>query len=1045
MYKARFVILCLVLCVMQFASFNIHAQSIGSSEFQTYRIQHRNFTWKLYEGKQCNMYCEEDTTPLLKIAVEQISDIIQQIEDSLQMQFSDKLNIILFNSQSHRQQSNIGQLVEQLNPGGEVKFNGNRILVIYCGSKEKLLDDLRFELTNYLIEKELYGSNTKEILFNRNKRAFPTWLIQGIIHHLSLQWDSNDDVRLKQFLFTGQIKTFNQLVEYDEVLAGKAFCYFLQQRFGSNSITKLIFQLRSTRNTDKSIRATFKNTNSFLEKSTLAFFAERFTNDMKFQDTLDTKDLIFAKKILIKKASLFENSVKMNCTNSVVFYFEQKENTLKLFAESLSIYAIQLDANEFQLPILVTHPTKPQQCIIIYIAQENIQIHEFVLSKQGEVINHSKHIFTELDGIESACYGNNSNTLFLTGYVNGQTDIYEYNFQKGSLHQITNDNYDESQIAYEDEIGLFYCTNNPTDSINWNNQNGISITQSQLQFINENQIKNLLQQKNKTEIVKSFKLQELEVVKSIKLNLQKDSLLYISNQNGIDNVYKLAFSKLEFNANSLLIALTNTNYSISDFSATSKQIVIANSLMDSIMCCSLNEQNLNKPIQKTLNKQDIEKRIGVHKIQSLDTLKKSTNIFSFFEPDSNEMKQYNVQKKQERIFDINHVKKYQLQLTSEYIGAQIDNSLLINQYQPYAVSKGLFRQSPLGGLMRYSFSDIFENHVVNLGMRIPSTAKGSDFYCNYNNYRKRIDWGIVYFRHTEKFTSVSDSAWRSQSKKYYPPYIKQKVHYLELKATYPFTTKQSISFSIANRYDKYLFIATDTFSLKYPDTLQVWNIVKIEYQIDASKQPILYIREGFRAKAFAEIQNQITEKGEGFIHLGIDVRNYLPIYKHIVWANKMCASFSGGGTNGIMYTLGGTNNWIGARVDSTAIFLPNDNYSFISNANNLRGYAQNIRYGNTFILWNSEIRVPILNTFCNHHFVFNSLNNLQFVPFLDLGNAWKSPLLLNNKIPSWALGYGVGVRTTLAEYFVRLDIAKANSKQAKQRKAMIIVALGREF
>jgi hypothetical protein len=100
--------------------------------------------------------------------------------------------------------------------------------------------------------------------------------------------------------------------------------------------------------------------------------------------------------------------------------------------------------------------------------------------------------------------------------------------------------------------------------------------------------------------------------------------------------------------------------------------------------------------------------------------------------------------------DTNKLKPYQLQLTSEYVVAQLDNTMLINAYQPYAQYQGLFRQAQLGGMMKYAFTDLFEDHRVTVGFRMPSTTQGSDFYIHYEHLRNRLDWGITYFRHVEK-------------------------------------------------------------------------------------------------------------------------------------------------------------------------------------------------------------------------------------------------------------------------------------------------------
>lgn len=62
------------------------------------------------------------------------------------------------------------------------------------------------------------------------------------------------------------------------------------------------------------------------------------------------------------------------------------------------------------------------------------------------------------------------------------------------------------------------------------------------------------------------------------------------------------------------------------------------------------------------------------------------------------------------------------------MSAQLDNTLFVNQYQPYQYNQGQFHQAVLGGIAKYTYADIFEDHKTTLGFRMPSTGKGSDFF-----------------------------------------------------------------------------------------------------------------------------------------------------------------------------------------------------------------------------------------------------------------------------------------------------------------------------
>jgi hypothetical protein len=133
-------------------------------------------------------------------------------------------------------------------------------------------------------------------------------------------------------------------------------------------------------------------------------------------------------------------------------------------------------------------------------------------------------------------------------------------------------------------------------------------------------------------------------------------------------------------------------------------------------------------------------------------------------------------------------------------------------------------------------------------------------------------------------------------------------------------------------------------------------------------------------------------------------------------------------------------------------FVPSTerNYAFQTPVNNLRGYNLNDRNGNTYLLTNIEWRIPIMNTFFNKPTQSTILQYLQLVAFLDVGNAWEGffpseqnakrvgryswpqpPMppvvnvtIQNNWVNSPAIGYGIGVRTKVFGYFLKVDVAR---------------------
>lgn len=179
------------------------------------------------------------------------------------------------------------------------------------------------------------------------------------------------------------------------------------------------------------------------------------------------------------------------------------------------------------------------------------------------------------------------------------------------------------------------------------------------------------------------------------------------------------------------------------------------------------------------------------------------------------------------------------------------------------------------------------------------------------------------------------------------------------------------------------------------------------------------IRYGTRFKVFGEIHRQFPTQNKVLFDrvdfpvvqfnnkylgvVGFDLRHYQKIYKQIIWANRLAFGASLG-TSRLIYYLGGLDNWIGAprlpKFDPTTPVNRNNNYAFQTLATPLRGYAQNARNGDKYIVLNSELRIPLFAALMKSPIRSELIKNFQVVGFVDVGTAWEgaSPFADSNPL-----------------------------------------------
>ncbi|NJN77319.1 MAG: hypothetical protein HC803_02500 [Saprospiraceae bacterium] len=199
--------------------------------------------------------------------------------------------------------------------------------------------------------------------------------------------------------------------------------------------------------------------------------------------------------------------------------------------------------------------------------------------------------------------------------------------------------------------------------------------------------------------------------------------------------------------------------------------------------------------------------------------------------------------------------------------------------------------------------------------------------------------------------------------------------------------------------------------------------------------------------------------------VGLDARHYQKLDRHSILAVRLSAATSFGNEK-MLYYLGGTDNWLFPRFEENIPVDPTVGYAYQALATNLRGFNSNIRNGNSFAVANFELRVPIFSYFTRRPIKSTFIRNFQVVGFFDTGTAWigLSPFNDDNPLNTVIIqgqnspisvkvnyfrnpivsGYGVGFRSTVFGYFVRLDFARGIETGVLQDRR-IHLSLGTDF
>jgi hypothetical protein len=418
---------------------------------------------------------------------------------------------------------------------------------------------------------------------------------------------------------------------------------------------------------------------------------------------------------------------------------------------------------------------------------------------------------------------------------------------------------------------------------------------------------------------------------------------------------------------------------------------------------------------------------------------------------------------EEEPFQYSRVRPYKVKFSTDKLVTQLDNNLLMTTYQKFNPQSPSFTNPDLSVMFKLGITDLFEDHKIIGGFRIPVDFNTSEVFLSYYNLKKRLDKSFTFYRRADDQTftdrvpyydiRIPASAGNGTGT------VQAKVitNYAEIGLTYPLDVLNSIRTTIAFRNEKYNFKAIEDFSLNLPTYSENWVFLRAEFVHDATLPIATNIREGIRFKAFAEFHKEIpaeqdTILGDIILNLprindaylavwGLDFRYYQKIHRNIIWANRVSYATSVG-TRKLIYYLGGVDGWIGPQFNQNTPINTNNDYAFQTLATNMRGFQPNARNGNSYVLINSEVRFPIFSYLLKTPIRSDFVKNFQIVGFADIGTAWEGPNPFDEDNPAFAeevtqgpvtvlikyarnpiiAGYGFGARTTLFGYFIRMDV-----------------------
>ena len=1114
----------------------ITTAQVNSVLFGRNRVQFNKFKWQYYQSKNFNVYFYDNGQELAKYVLQAAEQELPQIEAATEYSLQRRANIIVYNQFSDLQQTNIGLETDLLQTGGLTKFVNNKVPVYFDGNHANLKRQLRQGIAQIITQNLLFGEDIGEVAGNQTLLDLPVWLTDGYMAYIGENWSAELDDDLKSEILSGNYNKFSSLSFHRPLLAGHAFWYFIEEKYKKENVTYFFYLARQYKNLNKASQQVTKLKFNALLAEFMEYQSDKYYKDIAKRKSYPKGNYVegftISKRLNYYRFNVNPN--KRN--NSFVVTQWKKGITRVILSEdfeykTLLKFGVRNYENEVNpsYPIMAWDP-KGTRIAVSYVKEGKLNFFVYDLVTK---IKYNKVVLSDqVDQIQDLKYMLDSKTLLVSAVKNGHTDIYTYNIETEKFKAITNDVYDNidaSFVAFPGKTGIIFSSNRPTAYA----KSGDTVLPSNNRF-NVFMITDYGDKPELNQITQLTNLKYGNARYPMQYN--SNHFTFVSDENGIGNRYAGFFTTTKAGLDTLVLIGEDILRNPSPKEVDSTLRVYKKTDVDSIAVVSVSEDsaysfpltNYQSSISETriagdnnqvseVTRQSDDKVLYKLKIDEYvlnrrnvtaqpteyakklmresaltkvdpaagvppakDTLKKEGDLFQneFGTDSSNVVPIGTILPSVASNNVLANARLYRYKpkkFSADFGGVNLNNSVLINKYQAYNNGNGPVRlnsSSPLNGLIRLGTSDLMEDIRITGAFKIGTNLKDNEWLANYQNLKRRIDWGLTYYRNVQSDQFFSDIN----------SFGKVFTNLYQANIAYPFDETKSVRLSTGIRSENKVASSEDgnPLSVILKNNRTLFSVSKLEYVYDNTLNPTQNIWNGLRYKATIDWNRQVSgvkfSDGPNTFNLGIDARYYYPIYRNFIWAGRAAADFSWGNQKFIYY-LGGMDGWLmfggNQKTDNSGNVKdryfntgnPPDAdqaYAFESLANNMRGYIQNAANGNNAIVINSEFRLPVVSTFFDKTVNNAFLRNFMITQFVDLGTAWngaydglKRPTIAYSDgtttvrikaggLGPFAGGYGFGARSTLFGYFVKYDVGWPMSGFFNSKPVMYL-SLGLDF
>ena len=954
---------------------------------ENHRIQYQKFQWKFVGSSNFEIYYLEKNELMAKSTLAFLEADFVRVTELISYSPVQKVKIFIYPNHESWLQSNSGISLANAKDVEEENLSKFRVEIAFKDNLGSFKQELTKQVARVYLQDLLYGGTVRDILQNSLLLNVSEWYVLGMAAYIA-SGDSPDMRRFTyQIISENKIRKLPLAKGKEAELLGQSIWFYIASTYGKQSVGNILNLTRIIRNEQSSISSTIRKPFSKFLKDWFDFYL----NDAK-QLEVNSQKVFSTEEFKVSQTSLSSYRLSPDGLHEVWVTDEAGRFSVNLHTIGQSKTQIILqsglkDVNRVTSgkgPLLSW--SSKNQLAVLYSDQGYSWFKTFQIDKSGKTKGEDKKKIANLSYLDMEMSANGTKMLVRV-IEKGQVDVGIYDLKRNRLNPVTKDAFDETEAHFLPDNRILYLTDRYIDSLP---APAAPFTSAFIWSPDEPENPSRL-------FSTSGRL--------FNFQFRSDSIAYfLQAQNQGNRLIRLNLSDTTFQQMAVRsVAWDNFEISPSGISSVENTI-----LVDKIARYSWSS------LDELTNSTWIPTIVDPIVLNSIEPLLTETNDLAKKSRRARLERQQTIRLKRE---------------PGKLIGPlDYENSFVMNS------SEGLFKSDPIRGI-GYAYevkaNDLLENHLFKAGIFLTANLRNTDLWGEYSFLANKLDWTFRYDRKVLGQDTEADA---------------QKIRFnrFALSATYPFSLLSRLT--VAGTYSTNRLFSQ--YSLNAQEDYSGYAGTQLNYIFDNTVPMGENLRTGFKFSFLAEAHKDIINTGD-FIRLGMDARYYKKLTNTFYLATRFSASHQlGSKTQASM--LGGMDNWLfnisETRNQETPLGLDglaNRDIFMSQFVAPLRGFALNKLSGNSHLLFNAELRIPVKSLLSMES--SSILNSLQLVGFTDVGTAWSgsSPFAKSNGFNTniyggntnpfratvtdyrnpFLVGYGIGARATVFGYFVKLDYA----------------------